>query len=421
MRNGHSKQARTHVKPVGLIALLTIASLMAHLPSRAGEYTSEQSLAQTVAINQPEIQGASLPQPLAAQLVQDMAWRSFVPRNEVRIVRTEEAVLDGCRDVEPPEMFCQAMGLPGWKVTIEAREHRFVYHATKTQGFKLNGSASVSPKITNQVLEEASWRSGLPLSKLKLYWVENKTWNDGCFGLPGIGSCIAAKMPGWQVTVTDGEKQRWVYRTGLSHTVLFDAAASQISKNLPTDFSQGTANAVLQDMSKRTGIPQKELQVVRAERQTWDGCLGVAPPGTSCTRIGLPGWRVVVEGNQQHWVYHVASGRGLKLNGPESLPRSLMRAVLNDVYSPTEPPPPNLQVFWAEQKVWSDSCRGFPASSPGICTPGNFPGWIITTTNGHKRWVYHMGLLIGGSLHSESSRGGCTGADCINWSRKNLD
>jgi ABC-type Na+ efflux pump permease subunit len=68
MRKGHSKQARTHIKPVELIVLLTIASLMAHLPSLAGEYTSFQSLAQTVAINQPLAQGASLPQPLAAQL-----------------------------------------------------------------------------------------------------------------------------------------------------------------------------------------------------------------------------------------------------------------------------------------------------------------------------------------------------------------
>ncbi|HEY9597870.1 MAG TPA: hypothetical protein V6D33_09385, partial [Cyanophyceae cyanobacterium] len=185
MGKGYSKQARSHIKPAGLIVLLTMASLMAHLPSRAGEYTYEQSLSQTVATNQPQIQGASLPQPLAAQLIQDMAWRSFVPRNEVRIVRTEEAVLDGCRDVAPPDMPCQAMGVPGWKVTIEAREHRFVYHATQAHGFKLNGFASVSPKITNQVLEDASWRSGLPVSKLKLYWVENKTWSDGCFGLPG--------------------------------------------------------------------------------------------------------------------------------------------------------------------------------------------------------------------------------------------
>lgn len=389
-----------HLKPVPLILLSTLASLINPLPTQAQQRTQQQFLTQTIAQTQPQTQGASLPQTLTAKLLQDMAWRSFVPLKEVRIVRTEETLVDGCLSIAPPDVPCNAIGIPGWKVTIEARQHRFLYHATAQHGFKLNGLASISPTMTNQVLQDASWRSGLPVDKLTLYWVENKTWSDGCLGLPGIGSCIAAKMPGWQVTVSDGEKQRWVYRTGLSYTVLFDPAASQITKNVPSNFTPGTQSAVLQDMSKRTGIARSQLQIIRAEPRTWDGCLNVAPPGTACTKIALLGWRVVVEGNQQHWVYHVANGRGLKLNGKESLPRSLMKAVLNDVYSPTEPPPPNLEIFWAEQKVWTDSCRGFPASSPDSCTKGEFPGWIVTTTDGKTRWIYHTGLLNGASLHS---------------------
>ena len=398
MRNNYPMLARMPVVLVTL--LLSLASLLECLPSKAGQYTKQQSLISPVAQTQPEIQGAALPQTLAPKLLQDMAWRSFVPLKEVRIIRTEETIVNGCLSIAPPDVPCNAIALPGWKVTIEARQNRFVYHATKENGFKLNGLASVSPAITNQVLEDASWRSGLPLEKLQLYWVENKTWGDGCFGLPGVGSCIAAKMPGWQVTVTDGSQQRWVYRTGLSHTVLFDPDASKITKKVPSNFTQGTRNAVLQDMSKRTGIGRSQLQVILAEPKTWNGCLNIAPPGTACTKIGLEGWRVVVEGYQQRWVYHVANGRGLKLNGLESLPRSLMRAVLKDVYPATEAPPPNLQIFWAEQTVWTDSCRGFPASSPDTCTKGEFPGWIVTTTDGKTRWVYHTGLLIGASLHS---------------------
>ena len=394
---------RSHVKPVVLTLLSVVAALLEHLPSRAVQHNPGQSLVQPLAQAQPETQGASLPQSVANQLLQDMAWRSFVPRPEVRIVRTEQTLVDGCLSIAPPNVPCTAIGIRGWKVTMEARQNRWIYHATKERGFKLNGLASVSPTITNQVLEEASWRSGLPLSKLKLYWVENKTWGNSCLQLPGAGFCTAAKMPGWQVTITDGEKQRWVYRTGLSYTVLFDTTASQISKKLPPDFTQGTANAVLQDMSRRTGIPQSALQVIRAERQTWNSCLGVAPPGTSCSQVGLPGWRVVAEGQQQHWVYHVANGRGLKLNSPESLPKSLVRGVLKDVYPSTESPPPNLKIFWVEQKVWADSCRGFPASSPGTCTPGEFPGWIVTTTDGQKRWVYHTALFTGASLYSSSN------------------
>ncbi|WP_143842262.1 hypothetical protein [Nostoc sp. 106C] len=375
-----------------MTVLLASIFVINNFPSRAAQ-------------TQPETKGASLPTSLRDKILQDMAWRSFVPKPEVQILRTEEALFNGCLDVAPLDQLCSAIGLRGWKVTIAARQNRWIYHATQNYGFKLNARASLSPAIANEVLEEASWRSGLPFSQLKIYWVENKTWDNSCFGLPGLISCIAAKTPGWQVTVTDGTKQRWVYRTGLSYSALFDIAASQINPKIPPNFTKGTANAVLQDMSKRTAIPLAALQVVSAEPRILNGCLDIAPPGTACTEIGLPGWRVVAQGYQQRWVYHVATGRGLKLNGPESLPRKLVRGVLKDVYPATETPPANLKIFWVEQKVWTDSCRGFPVSVPkDICTPGNFPGWIVTTTNGEQNWVYHTGLYEGATLFSTSKK-----------------
>lgn len=375
-----------------MTVLLASILVVANFPSRAAQ-------------TQVETKGATLPTSLKDKLLQDMAWRSFVPKPEVQILRTEESLFNGCLDVAPPDQPCNAIGLPGWKVTLAARQNRWIYHATQNYGFKLNGLASLSSAIANEVLEEVSWRSGLPVSRLKIYWAENKTWGNGCFGLPGLISCIAAKTPGWQVTITDGGKQRWVYRTGLSYSALFDIAASQINPKIPPNFTKGTANAVLQDMSKRTAIPLSALQVVSAEPRTWDGCLGIAPPETACSKIALAGWRVVAQGYQQRWVYHVATGRGLKLNGLESLPRKLVRGVLKDVYPATEQPPANLKIFWAEQKVWTDSCRGFPVSVPkDICTPGNFPGWIVTTTNGEQSWVYHTGLYEGASFFSTSKK-----------------
>lgn len=71
-------------------------------------------------------------------------------------------------------------------------------------------------------------------------------------------------------------------------------------KNLP----DAVAEAVLQDASRQSNLPIKELRIVNAEPRNWqDGCLGLAPPDTFCPQIVVSGWQVTVEGKQQSFVY----------------------------------------------------------------------------------------------------------------------
>ncbi|HLO86735.1 MAG TPA: hypothetical protein VK203_17280 [Nostocaceae cyanobacterium] len=354
-----------------------------------------------ITANQAFAQTGSLPPALADKIMQDMAWRSFVPKKEVRITRTEKATFNGCLDVAPLDSACTAIAIPGWKVTIEARKNKWTYHTIPNGKFVVNGLASIDKAITNQVLAIAAWRSDLPISQLRINWVENKTWSNSCSDLPGINNCINAKMPGWQVTVTDGKNQTWLYRTGLSYSVLYNSAASKINKNIAQDFTQGTANTILQDMSKRSGIPVKELQVTKAEPRTFNGCLSIATPETACNEIGLLGWRVIAEGYQQRWVYHVVPGKGLKLNGVESFPRQLLDTLIKDIANFAKVPEANLKTYWIEQKVWNNDCRGLNSiNSTPTCKPGFFPGWIVKITDGSQIWTYHTAIFQGGVLHS---------------------
>lgn len=345
-------------------------------------------------------QTETLPPSLANKIIQDMAWRSFVPKQEVQIIRTEKATLDGCLDVAPLDGLCQAIGLPGWKVTIKARKNQWTYHAIRNGQFVLNGLGSIDKAMTNQVLAAAAWRSDLPISQLRINWVENKTWGNSCFDLPGITNCINAKMPGWQVVVKDNKNQSWVYRTGLSYSVLYDSAASKITKNIPKDFTQATANAVLQDMSKRSGIPVNQLQVTKAESRTFNGCFNIAPPGTACNKMALSGWRIIAEGYQQRWVYHVVPGKGVKLNGVESVPRQLLNTLIQDNANLAKVPESQLKVHWVEQKVWTDDCRGLNSINTPNCNRGFFPGWIVKITDGSQIFTYHTAIFQGGVLHS---------------------
>ncbi|MBD2694680.1 hypothetical protein [Anabaena catenula] len=373
------------------------------LSSNFAMMNTTSSIAQNPSVqkNSPR-QNINLPKSISDKLLQDMAWKTFVPRQQVKIIETKEATFDGCLGLGRPEEACPAIALFGWKVKIQAREHIWTYHVTQRGNFKVNTLASLSKQVADELLTEAAWRSDLEPNKLQIYAVENKTWKNSCLDLPGINNCINAKMPGWQITVIDNKQQSWVYRTGLTYTVLFDAKASKIQKNIPSNFPQENINVVLKDMSKRTGISLSELQIMKVEPKTFNGCLNIATPETACNKIALSGWRIVAQGYQQRWVYHLVNGRGFKLNGIESLPKNLVRGVLKDVYFPNEKPPANLTLYWAEQKVWTDSCRGAVINNPqdrkNLCQPGFFPSWIVTTTNGATKWEYHTGIFYGTSL-----------------------
>ncbi len=102
--------------------------------------------------------------------------------------------------------------------------------AVELDGSKLkqNNGVETLPLVINAVMKDAVQRTGMPNSQLSVVEVKQQTWSDGCLGLGGAGICTQAIVPGWSVTVTNGES-RWLYRTNLSGTVVkWDAAASSI-------------------------------------------------------------------------------------------------------------------------------------------------------------------------------------------------
>ena len=76
--------------------------------------------------------------------------------------------------------------------------------------------------VKDAVLQQISQRTGMPISSFRVVSAEPRTWTDGCFGLsdPDI-FCTQALVPGWQVTVTDGQC-RWIYRTDETNQVILE-------------------------------------------------------------------------------------------------------------------------------------------------------------------------------------------------------
>lgn len=83
--------------------------------------------------------------------------------------------------------------------------------------------------------------------------------------------------------------------------------------------SDRVANAVITEVSKQTGISPKNLKITQSSPQTWsNGCLGLSKPGEICTQALVEGWRVVVAGNKQTWVYRSnRNGQILRLESPK--------------------------------------------------------------------------------------------------------
>lgn len=75
------------------------------------------------------------------------------------------------------------------------------------------------------------------------------------------------------------------------------------------------ANAVLQELSRRVGIPVGKLTINNFSRETWpNGCLGLPQPDELCTQALVEGWRITLSNGRQTWVYRTDSqGRVLRL------------------------------------------------------------------------------------------------------------
>ena len=67
--------------------------------------------------------------------------------------------------------------------------------------------------VANAVKKDAAKRTGIALGKLKITNYNQETWPNGCLGIAAPDQiCTQALVPGWRITVTDGQKI-WVYRT----------------------------------------------------------------------------------------------------------------------------------------------------------------------------------------------------------------
>ena len=81
-------------------------------------------------------------------------------------------------------------------------------------------------------------------------------------------------------------------------------------------------NNILRDIQLRWRVPARNLSLSVVQARTWDSCLGIPPVNGMCAKIAIPGWQVVIRGQNRNWVYHSDhNGKRLAYNAIASQPR----------------------------------------------------------------------------------------------------
>lgn len=151
------------------------------------------------------------------------------------------------------------------------------------------------------------------------------------------------------------------------------------------------ANAVVEDLSSKVGIPAGELKVIKYSRETWtDGCLGLGTLVEQCLQAQVEGWRVTLSKGRFSWVYRTdLQGLVLRLENQiaANLPPVVADTVLQAASKQSGLPISELRIVGAEQRSWPDGCLGL-APPDTFCTAVVIDGWLVTVEAGQQRLVY---------------------------------
>jgi hypothetical protein len=154
--------------------------------------------------------------------------------------------------------------------------------------------------VVRRVKQDLVERFDLRSRDLKVVSFSRETWGDSCLGLAQPNErCAMATVEGWRVEMTNG-KENWVYHTDLKAQVI--KLETQDRSTLPPQ----VVDRLFETIVQQTKVPASSLRVLESKPATFDGCMGIFAPGRACTRIAISGWRVIVAGDQQNWVYHVS-------------------------------------------------------------------------------------------------------------------
>ena len=159
-------------------------------------------------------------------------------------------------------------------------------------------------QVKQSALKALSEKLDLPVDQIQVKSLEQVDWSDSCLGLGGPAeSCAAVITPGYRVTL-EANGRNFEVRTDADGT---NARVDETALNdLPAEpqaqpLTQPQAMAI-KSLSQQLGIAPSEIKLLTSEETEWpDGCLGLARRDEMCTMAMVPGYRFVLQAQEQQY------------------------------------------------------------------------------------------------------------------------
>ncbi|AFZ00513.1 hypothetical protein [Calothrix sp. PCC 6303] len=340
----------------------------------------------------------SLPRQVTNAIFKDISRQQGILPNNLDITEyTQKNWRNGCLELPKSGELCTQALIPGWRVVATDGKQNWVYHSNNNgRSLRLASSTNsnnggkvqnLPQSVKNAVFKAATKHLGILPTNVDIIQSESQSWSDGCLGLGDINEiCSQAIVPGWRVVVGSQEEALVYHVNGTGSVLRLNEGESQIrGKNLP----QKVGNAVIEKVSKISGLPRRGISIIKHQRQTWNS-YSYCPPDVDClsTSNQIDGWEVTVSDKVTSWTYW-SDDTGTKLQlSAKGLPQKVNSAVLSQVSQASGLPQKDLNLVGYKRQEWNLGCENIPAGA--LCKPTNISGWEVTLQpyNGGKSWIY---------------------------------
>ncbi|MEH2286867.1 hypothetical protein [Nostoc sp.] len=207
--------------PKGVLLTLVLTSLLS-CGFGLVENNSAKAIPLTNSTQLSQSQVNELPKAIANKILGDAAFRSSLPKRELEITQVTSKTFGNPCEFKFGEVCTREYNpIEGWEVVVKVRQDSWTYHVDKSRKQILLDPKVVAlqtlPKaIADAILSDASSRSGVGITDLKITKTTPKTFGNLCqFNFGEVCTQQYDPVEGWEV-ILKVKEQSWTYHVNKS-------------------------------------------------------------------------------------------------------------------------------------------------------------------------------------------------------------
>lgn len=159
--------------------------------------------------------------------------------------------------------------------------------------------------------------------------------------------------------------------------------------HIPVDLTPAQ-RAALNALMEQLSLPADKIKLVSTEAVTWpDGCLGIVRMGVMCTQAEVPGFKIILEAEDQKYEFHTnQDGSIVMLAEGAQDSADVERLVIKQLAANLGLKESDISVVSSTTIEFNDACMGV-AMEGLMCAQEITPGHIIVLEANGLQYEYH--------------------------------